>query len=136
MDVMEFLLEPFEIQRHLTNMYYIGMALICVLAVVLAYKRGFIRVGAFLWLSSGLICLIWEVTLFLIGSRHYSFNPWLELSYHAFTEAGPGLIITFVTADALKIIDMSQLSDASLKKRSRKVLKELSKKMKPQEEDA
>ena len=74
MSIIDWLYTVVRIERHLTNTYYIGMAIIVILAVVIAFKTRFLKLGAMLWLTSGLICLGWEATLFVIGIRHYNFQ--------------------------------------------------------------
>ncbi len=111
MGLMDWLFTVVHIERHLTNTYYIGMAVIVVLALVVAWRTRFIRFGAMLWLTSGLICLGWEVTLWATGIRHYNFTAVLELLYHGFTEAGPGLILMSVVGHYAKIVDLSCFRD-------------------------
>ena len=75
------------------------------------YKMKFKRFSIYLWLISGLICLFWELYLFITGSRTYNFSPALELPYHALTEAGPGLIIMILFAHKIKLIDITDYAD-------------------------
>ena len=99
------------VSRRLTNAYFFIMLIISLLAFFLMYKMKFKRFSIYLWLISGLICLFWELYLFVTGSRTYNFLPALELPYHALTEAGPGLIIMILFAHKIKLIDISEYSD-------------------------
>lgn len=99
------------VSRRLTNAYFIIMLIISLIAFFLMYKMRFKRFSIYLWLVSGLICLFWELYLFITGSRTYNFSPALELPYHALTEAGPGLIIMILFAHKIRLIDISEYSD-------------------------
>jgi hypothetical protein len=87
------------------------MLIITLIAVIVAYKLRFKRFSLYLWLVSGLICLFWEVYLFSTGSRNYNFPVILELPYHAFTEAGPGLIIMILFGYKIGLFDLSEYQD-------------------------
>ena len=104
------------IRREFFNTFYFAMAIIMAIAIFLAYRYKLMRFGAMLWLSSGTICLLWEVVLFATGARHYNFMATLELLYHALTEAGPGLIIMAVAADRWGIADLEDFKDHNWKK--------------------
>jgi hypothetical protein len=65
----------------------------------------------YLWLMAGLIGLVWEASLFLTGMRDYALSPGGELLYHALTEGGSGLVITFVFANWVGIIDAERYRD-------------------------
>ena len=100
------------IYRNYRNIFYAGMFVLVFLATYLAIKLRFKKLAALLWISSGSICLIWEVILFATGARDYHFGTsQLELFYHALTEAGPGLIIMIIFAHYIKLIDISKLRD-------------------------
>ena len=114
MDFIDWLFYSIQVTRRLTNSYYIIMAMITMISVILMFRMRFKRFSFNLWLISGLICLFWELYLYTTGARHYNFAPALELSYHALTEAGPGLIIMLLFAHKIKLIDISEYSDESL----------------------
>ena len=118
MVLAEWLLEDIVIRRSFYNAYYVGIFIIMVLAVFIAFRYRFKRLSLFLWLTSGLIGFLWELILFAIGSRHYNpdFIPGMELAYHALTEAGPGLIIMIIAAHQWGIVDLSHLKDGGGKK--------------------
>lgn len=123
MSFIDWLMNSIEVSRRLTNSYYIIMAIITIIALVLLIKMKFKRFSFNLWLISGLICLFWESYLFTIGARHYHFPAIFELPYHAFTEAGPGLVIMILFAHKIKLIDISEYSDdykEEIPKRSKK----------------
>ena len=65
----------------------------------------------YLWMMAGFIGLVWEVTLFLTGAREYALGASGELMYHALTEGGSGLVITFVFANWIGIIDAERYRD-------------------------
>ena len=65
----------------------------------------------FLWLSTAIIGLLWEITLFSTDMRHYNFAAEIELFYHALTEGGPGLIVMTIFADKIGIIDLSRYKE-------------------------
>jgi hypothetical protein len=111
MDFIDWLFFSITVSRRLTNSYYIIMLIISLIAIVLMFRMRFKRFSMYLWLISGLICLLWELYLFVTGARHYNFLPALELPYHALTEAGPGLIIMILFAHKIKIIDITEYSD-------------------------
>ena len=111
MDFIDWLFFSITVSRRLTNSYYIVMLIITLIAIFLMFRMRFKRFSMYLWLISGLICLFWELYLFITGARHYNFLPALELPYHALTEAGPGLIIMILFAHKIKIIDISEYSD-------------------------
>lgn len=105
------LTEPFEIQRHLNNGYFVIMALISVSAIAYAWLTRFKWLSMYLWLIAGTIGLLWETSLFVLGSRSYDFLSIAELVYHALTEAGPGLIIATITAHYAGIVDLERFHD-------------------------
>lgn len=111
MDFIDWLFFSITVSRRLTNSYYIVMSIITLIAIVVMFRMRFKRFSMYLWLISGLICLFWELYLFITGARHYNFLPALELPYHALTEAGPGLIIMILFAHKIKIIDITEYSD-------------------------
>jgi len=111
MDIGEILFREIIVERNLRNFYYIGMGVISIIALVLARKTRFVRFSMLLWLFSGMICFLWEFTLFVTGSRSYNFHGIVELIYHALTEAGPGLIIMVITAHYTGLIDISRFRD-------------------------
>lgn len=111
MGFIDWLFYSIEVTRRLTNSYYIIMAIITLIAVILMVRLRFKRFSINLWLISGLICLFWELYLYTTGARHYNFAPAFELSYHALTEAGPGLIIMILFAHKIKFVDLSEYSD-------------------------
>jgi len=114
MDATSWLFEDIVIRRSFYNAYYVAMFAIMPLAAYLAVRYNFRRFSLLLWLNSGLIGLLWELTLFLLGLRHYNpgFIPPLELAYHALTEAGPGLVIMTIAADRWGIVDLGRFHDA------------------------
>ena len=111
MDSIDWLTISITVSRSLMNTYYIIMLVITLIAIILAYRMKYKRFSFYLWLVSGLICLVWESYLFGTGSRMFNFPPALELPYHALTEAGPGLIIMILFAHKIKLIDISDYSD-------------------------
>ncbi len=141
MDFIDWLTVSITISRRLANSYYIIMLIITLIAIVLMYRLRFKRFSLYLWLVSGVICLVWEIYLFANGSRLYNFSPALELPYHALTEAGPGLIIMILFAHKIKLIDISEYSDdfedtgESKKPKSKTTYKTRVKKLKPKPEE-
>ena len=111
MSFIDWLTDPVTISRHLVNAYFIVMALISLFAVFLAIYTRFKWMAVYLWMMAGLIGLVWEVTLFLTGSRDYALENSGELLYHALTEGGSGLVITFVLANWIGIIDADRYRD-------------------------
>ena len=111
MPVESWLTDPFEIQRHLVNAYFVIMAFIALGAVLLAWRTRFKWLSLYLWLLAGTIGLIWELALFAGGSREYNFVSVAELLYHALTEGGPGLIIATIFAHYVGIIDIERFRD-------------------------
>jgi hypothetical protein len=107
----EWLTDPVTISRHLVNAYFLVMALISLVAVVLAIRTRFKWMALYLWAMAGLIGLVWEASLFLSGSRDYALGSAGELLYHALTEGGSGLVITFVFANWIGIIDADRYRD-------------------------
>jgi hypothetical protein len=107
----DWLTDPVTISRHLVNAYFIVMALISLFAVALAIKTRFKWMALYLWIMAGLIGLVWEVSLFLTGAREYALASSGELLYHALTEGGSGLVITFVLAHWIGIIDAERYRD-------------------------
>lgn len=103
--------DPVTISRYLVNAYFIVMAIISLVAIVLAIHTRFKWMALYLWMMAGLIGLVWEVTLFLTGSRDYALANSGELLYHALTEGGSGLVITFVFANWIGIIDADRYRD-------------------------
>ena len=123
MNYTDWLFFTITVSRRLTNAYYLVMLIISIIAIYLAYKMRFKRFSFFLWLISGLICLLWESYLFLTGARNYNFAALPELLYHALTEAGPGLIIMILFAHKIKLIDITEYSDDRPKLKPRKTVK-------------
>ena len=111
MTFADWLTDPVTISRHLVNAYFIVMALISLTAVALAIKTRFKWMALYLWAMAGLIGLLWETTLFLTGAREYALASSGELLYHALTEGGSGLVITFVFANWVGIIDAERYRD-------------------------
>lgn len=111
MSFAEWLTDPVTISRHLVNAYFLVMAIISIVAIVMAIRSRFKWMALFLWMMAGLIGLVWEVTLFLGGSRDYALANAGELLYHALTEGGSGLVITFVFANWIGIIDADRYRD-------------------------
>jgi hypothetical protein len=109
--VESWLTDPFEISRHLNNGYFIIMAIISLSAIAYAWLTRFKWLSMYLWLIAGTIGLLWEASLFALGSRSYDFLSVAELVYHALTEAGPGLIIATITAHYVGIVDLERLHD-------------------------
>jgi hypothetical protein len=107
----EWLTDPVSIERHLVNAYFVVMALISLFAVALAVWTRFKWMALYLWLMAGLIGLLWEASLFLSGMRDYAHAAGGELLYHALTEGGSGLVITFVFANWVGIIDADRYRD-------------------------
>jgi hypothetical protein len=107
----DWLTDPVTISRHLVNAYFIVMAIISLFAVFLAIKTRFKWMALYLWAMAGLIGLVWEVSLFLSGARDYALGSAGELMYHALTEGGSGLVITFVLAHWIGIIDAERYRD-------------------------
>jgi hypothetical protein len=107
----EWLTDPVTISRHLVNAYFLVMAIISIVAIVMAIRSRFKWMALFLWMMAGLIGLVWEVTLFLGGSRDYALANAGELLYHALTEGGSGLVITFIFANWIGIIDADRYRD-------------------------
>ncbi|MCK5261696.1 MAG: hypothetical protein KAJ44_05910 [Thermoplasmatales archaeon] len=116
MDIAGWLLKDIVVSRTFqTQIFYIFMLFFTVFAIFLARRYRLFRFSMLLWLSSAIICLLWEVVLFGSGLRHYSFSE-VELLYHALTEAGPGLIVMAIFADKVGIIDLSEYKE-EVKKR-------------------
>lgn len=111
MSFVEWLTDPVIISRYLVNAYFIVMALISLVAIFLAIHTRFKWMAVYLWMMAGFIGLVWEVTLFLSGSRDYALGNSGELLYHALTEGGSGLVITFVFANWIGIIDADRYRD-------------------------
>ncbi len=111
MSFVEWLTDPVTISRHLVNAYFLVMAIISIVAIVLAIRTRFKWMAIYLWMMAGLIGLVWEVTLFMGGSRDYALANAGELFYHALTEGGSGLVITFIFANWIGIIDASRYRD-------------------------
>ena len=111
MSFADWLTDPVTISRHLVNAYFLVMALISLFAVTLAVRTRFKWMALYLWAMAGLIGLIWEISLFLSGSREYALSSAGELLYHALTEGGSGLVITFVFANWVGIIDAERYRD-------------------------
>ncbi len=111
MSFAEWLTDPVTISRHLVNAYFIVMAVISIFAVFLAVKTRFKWMALYLWAMAGLIGLVWEVALSLSGARDYALSSSGELLYHALTEGGSGLVITFVLANWIGIIDAERYHD-------------------------
>ncbi len=111
MSFVDWLTDPVTISRHLVNAYFIVMALISLSAVLLAIRTRFKWMALFLWFMAGLIGLVWEASLFLTGAREYALASAGELLYHALTEGGSGLVITFIFANWVGIIDADRYRD-------------------------
>ncbi len=111
MTFADWLTDPVTISRHLVNAYFIVMAVISMFAVALAIRTRFKWMALYLWAMAGLIGLVWEVSLFLTGAREYALASAGELLYHALTEGGSGLVITFVFANWVGIIDADRYRD-------------------------
>jgi hypothetical protein len=107
----DWLTDPVVIARHLVNAYFIVMAVISLFAVLLAIRTRFKWMALYLWGMAGLIGLVWEASLFLSGARDYALSSSGELLYHALTEGGSGLVITFVFANWIGIIDAERYRD-------------------------
>jgi hypothetical protein len=107
----DWLTDPVTISRHLVNAYFIVMAAISLFAVALAVRTRFKWMALYLWVMAGLIGLVWEASLFLTGAREYALASSGELLYHALTEGGSGLVITFVFANWIGIIDAERFRD-------------------------
>lgn len=112
---MEWFLTESVIKRDFYNAFYFAMFIITLIAVFVMIRTRLVKFSILLWLTSGIINLIWEASLYLAGSRQYSFYAVLELSYHVLTEAGPGLIIMVIAAERLKLIDLKHLHDEAWK---------------------
>jgi hypothetical protein len=108
---VDWLTDPVTISRHLVNAYFIVMAIISLFAVALAIQTRFKWMAVYLWAMAGLIGLVWETSLFLSGARDYALGSSGELLYHALTEGGSGLVITFVFANWIGIIDVERYRD-------------------------
>ena len=67
------LLDEIIIRRTYYNAYYIAIAIIVVMAVYVAHRYRFVRFSGYLYVVATAICLLWELSLFLTGARHY--NP-------------------------------------------------------------
>ena len=113
MPIESWLTDTLEIQRHLVNSYFIVMAIFALVALILAWRTRFKWLSLYLWMLAGTIGLVWESTLFAIGSREYTLFAIGELGYHALTEGGPGLIITVIVAHYVGIIDAERFRDPS-----------------------
>lgn len=111
MSFADWLTDPVTISRHLVNAYFIVMALISLFAVGLAIWTRFKWMALYLWVMAGLIGLVWEASLFITGAREYALLSTGELLYHALTEGGSGLVITFVLANWVGIIDAERFRD-------------------------
>jgi len=107
----DWLFEPIEITRHLYNIYYYFMIVVCLVAIFFAYRSNLKKFSLIVWILAAIICLCWEFSLFIFNARTYNFWAISELIYHGITEAGPGLIIMLITAHKLKIIDLSGFMD-------------------------
>jgi hypothetical protein len=107
----EWLTDPVTIYRHLVNTYFVVMAIISLVAVLLAIKTRFKWMALYLWAMAGLIGLVWELSLFMSGARDYALGSSGEMLYHALTEGGSGLVITFVFANWIGIIDAERYRD-------------------------
>ncbi len=111
MSFTDWLTDPVNIERHLVNAYFLVMAIISLFAVALAIRTRFKWMALYLWAMAGLIGLVWELSLFLSGMRDYALGSGGELLYHALTEGGSGLVITFVFANWVGIIDAEAYRD-------------------------
>jgi len=108
---IEWLTDPVTISRHLVNAYFIVMAIISLVAIALAIQTRFKWMALYLWAMAGLIGLVWEASLYFSGARDYALGSSGELLYHALTEGGSGLVITFVFANWIGIIDADRYRD-------------------------
>jgi hypothetical protein len=115
MDFMEWLFTESIIKRDFFNAYYVAMFIIMVVSIIIMFKARLVKFSILMWVVAGLINLLWEASLYLAGSRQYSFFAVAELLYHVLTEAGPGLIIMVIVAERLKLIDIKHLHDGEWK---------------------
>ncbi len=113
MTFADWLTDPVTISRHLVNAYFIVMAVISLFAIALAVRTRFKWMALYLWAMAGIIGLVWETSLFLTGAREYALASSGELMYHALTEGGSGLVIMFVFAHWVGIIDAERYRDPS-----------------------
>ncbi len=119
MDITTWLLQDITISRSFqTQIFYLFMLFFTIFSVWLARRYRLFRFSLLLWSSAALIGLIWEIVLFSIGLRHYSFLSAAELLYHAITEGGPGLIIMAIFADKVGLIDLSEYKEVVRKRES------------------
>jgi hypothetical protein len=114
MDIIEWFFTESIIRREFYNGFYFVMFIITVISIILMWRTKLIKFSLLLWFVSGFINILWEGSLYLGGSRQYTFGG-AELLYHALTEAGPGLIIMVVTAEKLKLINIKHLHDGEWK---------------------
>ncbi len=118
MDIIALLQKDIVISRFFqTQIFYIFMLFFTIFAVWLARRYRLFKFSLSLWFSAALIGLIWEIVLFGLGLRHYSFWAAAELMYHVITEGGPGLIVMAIFADKVGIIDLSDYKE-EVEKRS------------------
>ncbi|MBN1539174.1 MAG: hypothetical protein JW939_03445 [Candidatus Thermoplasmatota archaeon] len=112
MGLWDILVETVLIERTYQNIYYIGIILFSLAALIIVLRSPNRRLYTALWVSSGLICLLWEITLWITGIRQYNgFGIGdLELLLHAVTEAGPGLIFMVMFSSKVGIIDISSFA--------------------------
>jgi len=119
MDTITWLLQDITISRSFqTQIFYLFMLLFTIFSIWLARRYRLFKFSLLLWLSAALIGLIWELVLFNIGLRHYSFFSAAELIYHAITEGGPGLIVMTIFADKVGLIDLSEYKEEVKKRES------------------
>lgn len=113
MGLWNFLIETVLIERTYQNIYYVGIVIFSLAAFIVLLRSPNRRLYTALWISSGLICLVWELFLWITGIRQYNgFSIGdFELLLHAVTEAGPGLIFMVVFSNKLGIIDISKHAD-------------------------
>jgi len=117
MDIVDWLFTDITVSRFFhTQIFYLFLFFFTIFAIYLAWKCRLLRFSMLLWLSVGIIGLIWEIALFSSGLRHYSFWSEVELFYHAVTEGGPGLIVMTIFADKIRLIDLSEYKE-EVKKR-------------------
>jgi hypothetical protein len=115
MDIMEWFFIESIIKRDFYNSFYVIMLIITLISIYMMFRAKLVKFSILLWVTSGIINLIWEASLYAAGSRQYSFYAVAELFYHVLTEAGPGLIIMVIVAEWLNIIKIKHLHDGEWK---------------------
>ena len=91
------------ISRHWHNIYYIIIGIWALITIYYIYRTDNKRFLSILWAVSALICLSWELALYLLYNRTYTFGI-LELAYHGMTEASIPIIWTVILLNRLKLI--------------------------------